>query len=248
MPVNPHALASDPKHLKGAFRDLGMREVPGNRDNPRVLEMFRTVGHAWVEHDETAWCAAAVGTWLAEANMPFLRSLGARPYAKWGTGTQTPKRGDVVVMKRGNSSWQGHVALYLGTKAGRVYVIGGNQRDSVSVTSYPLSKVIAYRTPTRLNPITGNSRTTKGVALAGAGGSLNVLGEMVGTFNPGVGPGANGQTLHDAMSGPIGEAGYMIQNMGAFSTTLYFVGGVLIFGGLAWAAYARYTDWKRKGV
>ena len=80
----------------------------------------------------------------------------------WGVSIQVI---GTEVFKRGNSSWQGHVAFYLGETAGRIYVLGGNQSNSVSVTSYPKSKLLGYRTPT--TPL--NSRTFIGAATAGTG-------------------------------------------------------------------------------
>lgn len=154
---------SDPAHLKAAYADLGLKEIRGSRHNPRVVEMFALSGHGWVKDDETAWCAAAMGAWLKEAGMVGSGSLAARSYLKWGKKTTKPKRGDVVVFKRGNSTWQGHVALYLGQAEGRIYVIGGNQSNRVSVTRYPKSKLLGYRKPSTA----ANSKVVRVVAGAG---------------------------------------------------------------------------------
>jgi uncharacterized protein (TIGR02594 family) len=165
MTVVKHALASDPVWLQEAWKHKGLKEISGSRDNPTIVSFFKDVGHGWVQDDETAWCAAFVGAMLSAHDMPHTGSLAARSYLKWGAETKSPKRGDVVVFKRGNSSWQGHVAFYLGETAGRIYVLGGNQSNSVSVTSYPKSKLLGYRTPT--TPL--NSRTFIGAATAGTG-------------------------------------------------------------------------------
>ena len=46
--------------LQYAFKDLGITEIPGANDNhPRIMEMYKTVGHPEVKDDSTtAWCAA----------------------------------------------------------------------------------------------------------------------------------------------------------------------------------------------
>ena len=48
-------------HMSIARSYLGTKEIKGSADNPKIMEMYRTVGHHWVEHDEVAWCAAFVG-------------------------------------------------------------------------------------------------------------------------------------------------------------------------------------------
>jgi hypothetical protein len=62
---------------------------------------------------------------------------------------ETPKPGDVVVFPRGRQSWQGHVGFYVDTVSvdGKVYwqILGGNQKNSVSVELYPASRAIGVR-------------------------------------------------------------------------------------------------------
>ena len=55
------------------------------------------------------------------------------------------KEGDVVVLSRGASGWQGHVAFFLRAVGQQVEVLGGNQGNGVSVTRYPKSKVLGIR-------------------------------------------------------------------------------------------------------
>jgi len=166
MAVVKHVIDSDPEWLQLAWKDYGQKEIRGSRDNPVVVAYFKDVGHGWVKDDETAWCAAYVGSCLARSDMPHTGSLAARSYLQWGKKTTSPKRGDIVVFKRGNSSWQGHVAFYLGEHNGRIYVLGGNQANAVNVRGYAKSKLLGYRT----EPTVFNSRTIRaGVAGGGTG-------------------------------------------------------------------------------
>jgi uncharacterized protein (TIGR02594 family) len=128
--IQKRALASDPCWLK---EYNGIREIKGSKHNPTVVSFFKDVGHGWVKNDETAWCAAFVGACLAHCDMPHTGSLAARSYLQWGRKTTKPKRGDIVVFKRGNSTWQGHVAFYLGEASGRIYVLGGNQATALGL-------------------------------------------------------------------------------------------------------------------
>ena len=157
--------SSDPKHLKLAFSFLGLKEGAGPKNNLTVIRFYKDVGHSWVKQDSVAWCAAFVGAMLARSGLPHSGSLATRSYLSWGKKTTHPKRGDVVVFKRGNSSWRGHVGFYLGESGGRIYVIGGNQRDAVTVTSKTKSSLLGYRGPVTLR----NSRTAKALAISAIG-------------------------------------------------------------------------------
>jgi len=146
MAISKSLLAGDPAHLRAAFGDLGLKETPGPVSHDRIRDMFAKSGNPgnW-DDSATAWCAAAMGAWLIESGHKGSGKLTARSYLEWGTATETPKRGDIVVFKRGDSTWQGHVALYLGADKGRIWVIGGNQANAVTAASYPAVNLLGYR-------------------------------------------------------------------------------------------------------
>jgi uncharacterized protein (TIGR02594 family) len=127
---------------------LGLEEWPGAKHNPQVVGFFADVGHSWVKDDETAWCAAFVGSVLAQVGLPHSGKLNARSYMEWGEGVSTAssRAGDVVVFWRGSpSSWQGHVAFLVRFEDDRVIVRGGNQGNKVTDASYPLSRMLGVR-------------------------------------------------------------------------------------------------------
>ncbi|MFN4141194.1 TIGR02594 family protein [Aestuariivirga sp.] len=131
---------------------LGTKELKGSADNPRIMEMYRTIGHEWVEHDEVAWCAAFVGHCLEKAGLPSTRKLNARSYLTWGekvAGPEQAKEGDVVVFTRGSSTAQGHVAFFLKATGSQIEVLGGNQSDGVTIARYPRSRLLGIRRPLR---------------------------------------------------------------------------------------------------
>jgi uncharacterized protein (TIGR02594 family) len=131
---------------------LGTKEIKGSADNPKIMEMYSTVGHDWVEHDEVAWCAAFVGHCLEKAGLPSTRKLNARSYLTWGekvAGVEQAKEGDVVVFTRGSSAAQGHVAFFLKAVGSQIEVLGGNQSDGVTVARYAKSRLLGIRRPLR---------------------------------------------------------------------------------------------------
>jgi uncharacterized protein (TIGR02594 family) len=241
MAVFRHVLpVRDPAWLKGAFRDEGLKELPGKKHAARILKMFRAVGHPEVKDDETAWCAAAVGTWLSESGQPHTSALNARSYLQWGKPTDNPTRGDVVIFKRGNSTWQGHVALFLGQEGGRVWVIGGNQSNAVTVDSYPASSVLGYRTPVTVR----NSRTVKAAAVAGVGTATASVGGVAQQVSDTANKAA--AFPHADMAQQVTEAGSVLQGLASVSIWLMAAGGLVTVGGIGWVLFARYVDWKEK--
>jgi uncharacterized protein (TIGR02594 family) len=128
-----------------AYYWIGLDE----RDDRYVLKDILGVDPVRVE-----WCAAFVNMVLLENDLPTSASvsnhpLTARSFLRWGEKVTDPTQGDILIFKRGNSGWQGHVAFYVSstTLDGKLYyyVLGGNQEDKVSVDMYPASKLLGIR-------------------------------------------------------------------------------------------------------
>lgn len=138
-------LDTDPVWLKIAANDIGLKEIPGPRTEPRILLMWRTV-KAWFSDDQTPWCGAATGFWMTKASIaPPLSCWRARSWLDWGKPISTPVRGCVVVLERQGGA---HVGLVVGRRSDDVIcVLGGNTSDSVSVASFSTARVLGYRLP-----------------------------------------------------------------------------------------------------
>lgn len=110
--------------------------------NPKVIAYFRDAGHPEVKDDETAWCAAFVGAMLRRAGMQSTGMLTARSYLNWGVAVdrKDAKAGDIVILKRGNSSWQGHVGFFVRDSGTSITLLGGNQANAVNRRAYNVDK------------------------------------------------------------------------------------------------------------
>ncbi len=115
--------------------------------NPDVLAFFAASGHPEIKDDETPWCAAFVGAVLGEIGLPNTGSLLARSYEDYGTEVSIADaiQGDIVVLQRGSSSWQGHVGFFHKLEGSKVYLLGGNQRDQVNISAYSKIKILSVR-------------------------------------------------------------------------------------------------------
>jgi len=157
---------------------VGLKEYPGARHNPQVVEFFAKSGHGWVQDDETPWCAAFVGACMAQGGFRGTGKLNARSYMHWGKETQDPEKGDVVVLWREDpSSWKGHVGFYAGEKGEQVLILGGNQGNKVSRKYYPKSRVLGYRTYKMPRKTVAKSTTVQaaGVGFGGAAGAAGTI-------------------------------------------------------------------------
>lgn len=163
---------------------IGTTEGPGPADNPVIIEMYASVGHDWVEHDSVAWCAAFVGHCLERAGIRSTRKLTARSYLDWSVPVETAeaRQGDIGIIPRGRSSWQGHVFFIDRIEGAWVWGLGGNQNDAVNIKRYPISKLLGVRRA-------GNVAPSVTLSVEAVQGRLKDLGyHEVGNIDGIVGP------------------------------------------------------------
>lgn len=145
MIANPYLIAE---------RFIGQKEVTGDHDNVFILWCLSTCVDQPL-HDEIAWCSAFANAVALIADLPRSHSLGARSWLLLGAAIELAdaQRGDVVIFQRGDSvqpgadviAAPGHVAWYSSQTADHVYVLGGNQHDSVSLAAFPIARVLGVR-------------------------------------------------------------------------------------------------------
>lgn len=192
-----------PKWYDLAKAEKGVKEAPGAADNKTVLQYYKDAGHPQIKHDSVAWCAAFANAMLKRAKIEGTGKLTARSFLKWGVKMDKPVEGCIVVFKRGNSSWQGHVAFYISETSTHVQVLGGNQSDAVNVRAYPKSKLLGYRWPEGV-PIDGKAED-KGVAIlenGSTGWRVKALQERLTAlgYHPGEADGHFGDETEDAVA------------------------------------------------
>jgi uncharacterized protein (TIGR02594 family) len=132
--------------LQHARQEIGIKEIPGPQDNPRIQE-YQATTSLGSQHDEVAWCSSFVNWCMKQSGTPGTGLANARSWLKWGKKLSEPKPGCVVVFKRGNNPAQGHVAFFLRHRGAVVDVLGGNQSNQVMVAQYPAARIIEYRWP-----------------------------------------------------------------------------------------------------
>ncbi len=132
--------------------ERGVKEVPGTKTNWLVAAMN------WLSHgaanEDDPWCGSGMHFchWLTGHQSPKNPS-SARAWTGAGTPVEThlAQRGDVVVLWREQrEGWKGHVAFFHAwADAGktRLVLLGGNQSDGWTLSTFPVSRVLGVRRP-----------------------------------------------------------------------------------------------------
>lgn len=138
-----------------AQRFVGVSEVSGSASNPHVLAMLR-LDQNWPKDDDVPWCSGFMNYIAWILRLPRSKSLRARSWLLIGNSVSVENAEvgfDIVILKRGSGNQPGpdvieapgHVGLFAGIEGGKVLVLGGNQADSVSVSRYPVSRLLGIR-------------------------------------------------------------------------------------------------------
>lgn len=129
-----------------ALAEYGTSEIVGGNHNIKILKYFEESGHSWVKDDETAWCAAFQNAILKRCGLPTTGRLNARSFLEIGIETNQPELGDIVVLWRiAKSSPFGHCGFFISKDANYVYILGGNQTNTVNIQKFPVNQVLGYR-------------------------------------------------------------------------------------------------------
>lgn len=135
----------EPKWLQEARKYIGTKEIPGEQNEPKILQWWKAIRAPWFKDDETPWCAAFVGGCLEAVGMRSSRNAAAKSYLTWGTPLKYPCLGCVVVFTREGG---GHVGFVVGIdERQRLMVLGGNQGNMVSIAPFDRYRVAGYRWP-----------------------------------------------------------------------------------------------------
>ena len=131
--------------LNIALSQYGIKEVPGEENNPEIMKYFREIGHDWVQGDETAWCSAFVNWCAKRRGFEYSGKLNARSWLKVGAKVNTIGSADIVVFWReSKDSWKGHVAIPIREDDGYIWCLGGNQSNMVRISAYPKGRLLGY--------------------------------------------------------------------------------------------------------
>ena len=181
--------------LEIASSQIGVKEISGSNHNQTIVNYAKDTGFEWINDDETPWCSIFMNWCAQKAKLSSSKKANARSWLTVGMPVNYPEPGDVVIFWRGSiNSWQGHVGIFMGyDQAGeRIYTLGGNQGNQVSITAYPKSKLLGFR---RLSAASSISLPQAPLKKGDTGEEVKKLQDslkLIG-FNPGTSDGIFGE-------------------------------------------------------
>ncbi len=141
-----------PKLVSVALQYLGVKEIPGAKSNPVILNMAQQLGLGEIyKNDDTSWCGLFMSFLFKITNKPFPDLKGdAFNYlrAAWFIGYGNPVTrgdemlGDVLIFKRDGGH---HVGLYIAESENTFFVLGGNQGNQVSISEIKKTRLTSAR-------------------------------------------------------------------------------------------------------
>lgn len=127
-----------------AEKELGQKEIPGNKDNPRIQEYLKEGGLPNY-HDETPWCASFVNWCLNQIGIKGTGKANARSFENWGNPTKEYVKGAIVVLSRTSDPSLGHVGFLADWDSTSITLLGGNQSDKVCYSKFPKTRIVSMR-------------------------------------------------------------------------------------------------------
>lgn len=135
-----------PAWMSWAQNELGVSEVYGDVDNPRIVHYHSFTSYG-ADSDEVAWCSSFVNAGLVEgAGIKGTNDAGAASFKRYGAPSTPDKFGSIVLFKTNTGSLR-HVAFSAGVFKGHVFRLGGNQSNAVNIQAVPVELVTECRYP-----------------------------------------------------------------------------------------------------
>jgi len=135
----------EPPWLIVARKELGVKEITGDRDNPRVVEYHQTTTLKATD-DDTPWCSSFVNWCIKQAGLKGTNSAAAISWMSWGVAVPLSqgKPGDIAVFSRTGGN---HVGFHLSHDNASIKILGGNQSDEVNIATFSLERFRGLRRP-----------------------------------------------------------------------------------------------------
>lgn len=116
-----------------ALSFIGLSE----KKNPQKIKNITEV-----DPRKTPWCAAFINGILRREGLETTGSNKAISFAEYGEEVKEPNKGDIVVFKN-------HVGFFVEfveiNNVKYVAVLGGNQKNKVRISNFPLKTVVSFR-------------------------------------------------------------------------------------------------------
>lgn len=98
-----------------------------------------------------AWCSLFLNHIAKDSGYEHTDSPLARSWLDIKQIIKYPTMGDIVILQRGKESWMGHVGIFINQHKDYIYILSGNDGDTVKINKFNKDKVLGYRRLQKLN-------------------------------------------------------------------------------------------------
>jgi len=132
--------------LEIALTFYGEKPIAGKENNPQIVAFLEASGQPKNTTDEVPWCSAFLVWCFQQACIATPANAWAKSWLNYSTDTKTPKLGDIVVL-----AWpveaptNSHVGFYIREVENGIYILAGNQDNTVDIVLWKKKDVLSYR-------------------------------------------------------------------------------------------------------
>jgi uncharacterized protein (TIGR02594 family) len=142
---------------ESATNYIGLTEHEGESNNNSIIMEMLKLDTDWPENDEVPWCSAFVNYVAWKTGYERTKNLRARSWLKAGKEIslhEAESKNDIVIFSGendinppgpDNTTATGHVAFFSSYDEENIYVLGGNQDNTVKVKAYPKKRFLGVR-------------------------------------------------------------------------------------------------------
>ena len=129
-----------------ALSFYGETPIAGPQSNGQIQQFLAAAGLPADSADEVPWCSAFLVYIFQQCGKPVAANAAAISWLNVGKETTDPVMGDIVVF-----AWppeaitHHHVGIFIREIANDVYVLAGNQDNTVDIALWKKADVISYR-------------------------------------------------------------------------------------------------------
>lgn len=154
------------------------------KDHAVLSEVFKKQLGENIDPRQTPWCAAYASSVLAMGGVQVKNPLVADSLSTLGTAVKQADatRGDVALFNWHGEKTPHHVGFidHFSEDGKRVWVVGGNQSDGVSMQNYPTSQLTGIRRPPSPKELQAHAENPTGIANAHPqlGATMNSIAQI----------------------------------------------------------------------
>lgn len=135
-----------PSPLLLALSFYGETPLAGPAANQQIVDFLKATTYPDPQSDEIPWCSAFLVWIFKQSGLDTPADASAISWLKYSEPTDQPRLGDVVVLEWSDAKGQHrHVGLFIREVLNGIYILGGNQNNTVDIDLWKKTAVLSYR-------------------------------------------------------------------------------------------------------